>query len=320
MASGRTLVPAGLLLGLLALHAPAAEGAPPARERRAPLVVPSGAREAGDLVSFGRSIEVGGEVVGSVVATVGDVRVTGRVSGHVVALRGDAVLAGAGRVDGDVLAVGGAVRFEEGATAARSVGGAVRSLDALEAAFISELKTSPVAGASVSPLLVSFRIFLLFLWLLAGLAFLRFFPRRVDAAAALVPGRTVLLGALGASAVLTSLLLAAGLLLVLPAAAGLVLSAGIVVLLYVAKLWGLSAIFLALGRRLLRNAPRGGALFGDPAALASGLVAVGLVSLVPVAGPLVWSVVSLVGIGVTLGSFSGRERAAALESPLGRTA
>ncbi len=320
MASAPARVPAGLLLGLLAIHALAAPGAPPVADRRAPLVVPSGAREAGDLVSFGRSIEVGGEVVGSVVATVGDVRVTGGVRGHVVVLRGDAVLAGDGRVDGDVLAVGGTVRFEGGATAARSVGGVVRSLDALEAAFVSELKTSPVAGASFSPLLVSFRIFLLFLWLVAGLAFLRFAPRRLDAAAALVPGRAVLLGALGASAVLTGLLLAAGLLLVLPAAAGLVLSAGVVALLYVAKLWGLSAVFLALGRRLLRNASRGGALFGDPAALASGLVSLGLVSLVPALGPLVWSVVSLVGIGVTLESISGRERSAALETRLGRTA
>ena len=41
-------------------------------------------------------------------------------------------------------------------------------------------------------------------------------------------------------------------------------------------------------------------LFGDPAALALGLALLGLLSLVPVAGPVVWAVASLLGIGAAL--------------------
>jgi hypothetical protein len=310
----------GLLVGAIPFVSQAGPEAPPPAAGREPLVVPSAARKVGDLVTLGRTVEIAGRVGGSVVATAGSVHVTGHVARHVVVLGGDATLAGEGRVDGDVLVVGGSVRFEGGASAARSVSGSVRSLDALEAAFLSELKTSPVAEASVSPLLVSFRLVLLLLWLIAGLSFLRLAPRRFAATAALAPRRLVLLAGLGTSAVLTGFLLSIGFLLVLPARAGLSIAATVVLLLYAGKLWGLSAAFLALGRRLLRNAPRGGALFGDPAALTAGLLALGLVSLVPLVGLFVWALASLVGIGLTLESLSGRERNEALLPSFGRTA
>ena len=56
-----------------------------------------------------------------------------------------------------------------------------------------------------------------------------------------------------------------------------------------------------------RNARRGSPLFGDPAALALGLALLGLLSLVPVAGPFVWAVASLLGIGAALVAVSRRD-------------
>jgi len=271
------------------------------------MIVPEGTRRPNDVTALGRRIEVRGDVDGAVVSTFGGVLVTGRVNGPVVAIGGDVVLAGNGRVEGDVLAVGGAVRFDGAASAARSVGGRVRSLGALEAAFLSELRTSPLAGAAVSPVLLSFRLFLLFLWLAVALLLLRTVPRALGDAATRVPGRLVLLGALGTSAVLTGLLVASGFVLALPAKAGLALAAVLVTGLYAAKLWGLAALFLAAGRRLLRGARRGGALFGDPAALAAGLLALGLPSLVPAVGPLLWALVSVVAIGVAVRTVAVRE-------------
>ena len=271
------------------------------------MIVPEGTRRPNDVTALGRHIEVRGDVDGAVVSTFGGVLVTGRVNGPVVAIGGDVVLAGNGRVEGDVLAVGGAVRFDGAASAARSVGGRVRSLGALEAAFLSELRTSPLAGAAVSPLLLSFRLFLLFLWLAVALLLLRTVPRALGDAATRVPGRLVLLGALGTSVVLTGLLVASGFVLALPAKAGLALAAVLVTGLYAAKLWGLAALFLAAGRRLLRGARRGGALFGDPAALAAGLLALGLPSLVPAVGPLLWALVSVVAIGVAVRTVAVRE-------------
>jgi hypothetical protein len=278
------------------------------------LVVPPGTRRTGDVVAVGRSLEIGGEVAGAAIATFGDVRVTGWVTGPVVVVGGDVTIAGGGRADGDVLAVGGAVRFEGPASAARSVGGSVRSLGALETAYLSELRTSPVAGARVSPLLVSFRLFLLLLWLGASLALLRLRPRALGAAADLVPGRLVLFGAVGTSAILAGVLVSTGLLLLLPARLGLGLTLAVVVLLFAAKLVGMAALFLAAGRRLLRGARRGGVLFGDPAALTAGLLALGLPSLVPVLGPLVWALASLVAIGLAARAVVLRESATGLEN------
>jgi hypothetical protein len=275
--------------------------------KEAALIVPEGTRQPNDVTALGRSIEVRGDVEGAVVSTFGGVLVTGRVSGPVVAIGGDVVMAGNGRVEGDVLAVGGAVRFDGAASAARSVGGRVRSLGALEAAFLSELRTSPLAGAAVSPLLVSFRLFLLLLWLAMALLLLRTAPRALGDAATLVRGRLVLLGALGTSAVLTGLLVSSGFVLALPAKASLALAAAVVTLLYAAKLWGLAALFLAAGRRLLRGARRGSSLFGDPAAVTAGLLALGLPSLVPVFGPLFWALVSVVAIGVAVRTVAVRE-------------
>lgn len=294
------LVAAGLLAG-----APQASAAPKGVD--AAVIVPEGVRRAGDVTAFGRRVEIRGDVGGAVVSTFGGVHVTGRVAGPVVTIGGDVVVAGNGRVEGDVLAVGGSVRLDGVTSPARAVGGRIRSLGALEAAFLSELRTSPLAGAAVSPLLVSFRLLLLGLWLAVALLLLRTAPRALGGAAAGVSGRLVFLGALGTSAVLTGLLVASGFVLALPARAGLALAAAVVALLYAAKLWGLAALFLASGRRLLRRSRRGGALFGDPAAMAAGLLALGLPSLVPVAGPLFWALVSVVAIGLAVRTIVARE-------------
>ncbi len=292
------LLAAVLLIGAFpAIPAPAG----PAR------IIPSGSRVEGDVTALGRDVDVEGTVVGTVVASWGSVRINGHVTGPVVALGGDVVLSGDGRVDGDVLAFGGDVRFDGPASASRSVGGTVRSVGALESAFLAELRTSPVAGASVSPLLLSFRIFLLLLWLAAALVLLRLQPRNLAGAADSASGRVVFLGAIGTSAVISGLLVSAGLLLAIPARIGLFLAAAVAAALYVAKVWGLAALSLALGRSLLRSARRGGVLFGDPAAATAGLLALGLPSLVPVLGPLLWAVVSLVAIGVAIRALVLRE-------------
>jgi hypothetical protein len=277
------------------------------------LRVAAGTSRPADVVALGRDVVVEGSVAGSVVATGAPATVSGRVGRHVVVLGAGATVRGAGRIEGDLLVVGGPVVFEEGASAERSVGGRVRSVEALEAAFLTELRTAPVRNAALSPLLVSFRLLLLVAWLAAGLVLLRLSPRRLLAGAGSIPGHAVLLGAVGASAVLAALLLTACLLVVLPAPGGLAVTAAVAAGLVLLKAWGLAAVFVAVGSRLLRRVSRGGLLFGAPAALASGLLALGLPSLVPVVGPVVWGVASLVGIGLSLRALSGRGREALVD-------
>lgn len=288
------------LVGLvtLLLLAGAAPAAPPAG-------VPAGEVRSGDLVVLGRDAEVGGVLRGTLVVVAGQVRVSGRVEKDVVALGGDVVLQAGADVRGDLLAVGGAVLAPPGDAAL--VEGRLLTVGALEAAFAAELRTSPLAARTASGLLLAFRLVLLLLWLTVGLLLLRFAPRPVAGAAGLLPGRLATVGALGAAAVLSALLLSAFLLLVLPAKAGLAATALLVGALGLAKAFGLAVVFVALGRLLNRGARRGSPFFGDPAALSLGLALLGLLSLVPVAGPLVWSLVSFVGIGVALVAAARRD-------------
>jgi hypothetical protein len=266
--------------------------------------VVAGETRAGDLVVLGREVAVAGVLRGTLVAVGGDVRISGRVEKDVLAFGGDVVLEPGAEVRGDLLALGGAVLGPP--EALEAVGGRVLTVGELEAAFAAELQTSPLAARPASGHLLAFRLLLLLLWLVVGLSLLRLLPRPVSIAAGLVPDRLATVAAVGAAAVLSALLVSAFLLLALPATAGLLVAGLLVALLAAAKAFGLAVVFVVVGRRLTRGARRGSPLFGDPAALALGLALLGLVSLVPFAGPLVWAIASLLGIGASLVTVSQR--------------
>lgn len=295
-------LPALLLAALLPLAATSlGAGAPDAA---AVTRVGPGETHTGDLVSLGRPVVVEGTVAGTVVAVSAPVTVSGSVRGDVVVFFDDVVLGGGGRVDADVLVVGGELRPPAGDGG--SVGGRRLTLAALQAAFLAELQTSPVDGAAVSPLLLAFRLFLLAAWLAVSLLLLRVRPRLVAGAAAHLRGNMLAVTALGLAAVLSGLLLSAGLLLAVPSPAALVLAGALLAGLFAGKVFGLTALFLVLGRALTARSRRGSPLFGDPAALSVGLLVLGLVSLVPAAGALIWGAASLTAIGLAFRSAFGR--------------
>ena len=301
--------------------------APPARSEESSaseIRIREGEARPGDIVALGREIFLEGELGGSVVLVGGGrATVSGRIRKDLVLLGSSAIIRRGARIDGDVLSVGGSLTFEENLPASSDlasgrgpshpqVGGRIRTVSALEAAVATELQTSPAASLAQWPFLLSFRLALLLAWLVATLALLVLAPRALGAAAAGVPGRGAFLGALGATAVLTAAFAGALGLSLLPPRLALVAGAGVLAALLAAKTWGLAALFLALGRRLNAGAGRGSALFGDPAAAALGLLALGAASVVPVAGSLVWGAASLVGIGVSLASAAARAPRVAL--------
>jgi hypothetical protein len=292
--------------------------APGVRAENGSLSIPKGTIRAGDIVVLGREILLEGELEGSAVLVGGSTAiVSGRIRHDLILLGAKATIRPGARIDGDVLAVGGSLTFEEipggfssNATtgaAPPQVGGRVRSVTALEAAVVTELETSPLTSGRTSPLLLSFRLFLLFCWLVVSVGLLFLAPRAVLRASDEARGRLAFLAALGATAVLTAVFLAAFALSVLPARFALILGVVLLSVLAAAKIFGLAALFVTLGRRAARAAVRGDLLFGDPAALALGLLLLGFVSLVPIAGPLVWGLASLAGIGVSLAAAASRE-------------
>ncbi len=289
-----------------------------AKAEESSLSIPIGTLRAGDVVVLGKQFFLEGELEGSAVLVGGSTAVvSGRIHRDLILLGANATVRRGARIDGDVLSVGGSLTFEEipgghssdvtTSTTTAQVGGHVRTITALEAAVVSELETSPLTSGRTSPLVLSFRLFLLFCWLVVSIGLLYLAPRQVLRAADGSRGRLAFLAALGATAVLTALLLAAFALSILPARLALALGVALLLALAAAKVFGLAALFVVLGRRATPRAVRGDLLFGDPAALAAGLLLLGLASLVPVAGPLVWSLASLAGIGVALAAVVSRE-------------
>jgi hypothetical protein len=283
------------------------------------LSIPKGTIRTGDVVVLGRALSLEGELGGSAVLVGGATAiVSGRIRRDLILLGSGATIKRGAVIDGDVLSVGGTLTFEEipgglssdsaSARGTPQVRGRVRTVSALEAAVLSELKTSPLLERSISPLVVSFRLFLLFCWLVVSFGLLLLVPRPVLRAADEAPGRLAFLAVLGATAVLTAVFLAAFALSVLPARPALAFGVALLAALVAAKIFGLAVLFVALGRRTMRGGARGDLLFGDPAALAAGLLILGLLSLVPLAGPLIWGLASLAGIGVSLAAAASRER------------
>lgn len=293
-----------------------------AKAEEAPISIPKGTIQVGDVVVLGRRIFLEGELGGSAVLVGGGTAiVSGRIRHDLILLGSSATIRSGATIDGDVLAIGGSLTFEENppvpssSTSSRpesarghpQVGGRIRTISALEAAVLAELETSPLTAGKSSPLVLSFRLFLLFAWLVVSFGLLFLAPRRLLRAADDAPGRFAFLAALGATAVLTAFFLAAFALSVLPARPALAVGAALLAALAAAKIFGLTVVFVTLGRRLTRRASRGGLLFGDPAALAAGLLLLGLLSLLPALGPLLWGLSSLAGIGVAFAAAASRE-------------
>ncbi len=261
--------------------------------------VPAGTSHPSDLVLFARPARIDGQVEGSLAAVAAPVTLSGTVNRDVIVFGADAVIEGPAQVGGDVLVVGGSIHFVSGATPG-AVRGRILTLSALETAFLTELETSPLGVSAAPALLTALRLILLTGWLAAALALLLLRPRWIFRAADSLGKRLAVIVLAGLLCVLSALLLASACFLLAPGVPGLLVALLLGSLLFAAKVFGLAAVFLAVGRLLVGRARRGSLFFGEPAAMAAGLLALGILSLVPAAGPFIWGVASVAGIGVTV--------------------
>src|SRR5262249_32881825 len=110
--------------------------------------------------------------------------------------------------------------------------------------------------------------------------------------------------AAGILAVVTLFLAASAALALLPAAISVPVALAAAFVAVVAKIFGMAALFLLLGHKLIRSVspPR------RPVALASGFAALAAVSLVPVVGGVVWAIASVVAVGIAVASRFGTPR------------
>ena len=288
-----------LLVSLLLLAAPpSATGG----DGEVALRLEKGSLTRNQMVAMGKDVIVAGEALSDVAAMEGSVEVTGRVAGDVVVLGGDARLGPEAQVGGDVFVLGGTIQAAPGAHAA----GRMVSYPTASSALITLVEGPSFGLGFTSPAVLGTKLALLAAWAALLLLLFAATGRQLLETADGVrrePFRSFATGLTGVLAlVLTAMFFSAftgGLV-------GVPLLVLVVLLALLLKLWGMVAVFYALGdwlaRRFLRR-PRMRPLN----AATIGLLVMGAVKFLPYVGIWVWTAATLIGIGAALTTKFGRQ-------------
>ncbi len=258
---------------------------------------PSSAR-----TSVGRDLAISEPVSGNVVAVFSDVTVDSRVSGNVIVWGGNVRFGPAGSVDGNLSVFGGDA--SPAGPGPLPVSGRVSTPGSLLRLYLEEMHRAPWESAGSSSAARGLRMMALSLWLLASLLLLWAFGSpfaRAAAAAERDWTGALLAGALG---VLTLFLAAAAALALLPSAVSVPIALVFAALAVAAKVFGMAALFLLLGQKLLKNVSPS----RRPAALACGFAFLAAASLLPLIGGVLWSAASIVAVGIAFSSRFGTPR------------
>lgn len=263
--------------------------------------------EASESSSSPDTVKVGSDVfisskqtVGDVVAIFGNVTVAGHVTGDVVAVFGKVIVESGGTVDGDAVAAFGSARINKDGKVhgnVVTVGGGVRKdIGAEVGKDIGSIGIGEWGGLGMALLLAA----------LIGLVSSALFALLAMAVALILPEQMEMVSKTALEQRGTSALYGfIGLLMILPLALLLVathIGAPLVVVevLFVMAAWffGKMGIGLVLGRKIAKsvNHPEFSAAF----AMAVGVVAIGLIGLVPVVGAFIAWILNLIGFGAVL--------------------
>jgi hypothetical protein len=290
------------LVALLLLSAPVVASSPHSGSvsGREALYLEAGSVARRQMVGLGRDLRIDGEALSDVAALNGSVDIRGRVAGQVIVLGGNVHLGPHASVDGDVFALGGQISAEPGAR----LGGRSVSYPDASKAWLSVFEEPSLGLAMGSPVILGIKLALLAAWAALLLLLFAISGREVLETASDAGSEPFRNFFIGLVAILAFTLTA----VFLSAVGGDFASVPLLVLLVLVatllKLWGMVAVFHALGRyisfRLLHRRWR-------PLNAASlGLIVLGALKFVPYLGIWTWTAASLIGIGASLSTKFGR--------------
>ena len=253
------------------------------------LLAAAGAASAAPLTTVRRPLVVSTPVPGRVASVGGDVIVWGA----------DVRIEPGGSVAGDVVDFGGTVAAPPGA-----IGGRLLTPGSLAGLYLAEAKRAPWERGTAWTTFAGLRLFVLAIWMLLSSLVLRFRSSAVARMARVLeesPGSSAASGVVG---VVFLFLAGVAAFTALPGSVRVPAAAAILAAALALKLFGMTALFLFAGQALTRRFSPA----ARPAALALGLAVCGAVSLVPVAGPLVWSAASVFAVGAAVYTRLGSPR------------
>jgi len=295
LAAATTIVVLVLLLAPAGAVGQARQGRSQARPRAVAvgrdLVVSSPVK--GDVELFGGTAVIDSIVEGSVVVFAGNVELTPRasVTGDVICIGGTVTVAPASRVQGRVHGPG-------------SVSGAIYLAGRGGQAMLVDPRKFTLLGAAVS-------LSLLLVWLAVAVLIVLTSGRDVRLSSGelrIGPLRTFTIGLVAfTSFVLTAIVFS----YLVPYLVGIPLLAALALVALAAKVYGMVAVFHAVGSFLFaprsREAVEGRRwLRGDLAMVVAGWLILGGIRLIPLVGTLVWMGASILGVGVALATRFGR--------------
>jgi hypothetical protein len=293
--------------------APAPGTASPARSAAAPaapqgsehlaLRLERGAVARHQLVAVARDIEVDGDALADVAALNGSVDVLGHVKGDVIVIGGNARLGPRAAVDGDISAIGGVIQAAPGAR----IGGRSVSYPNASPTLLTFIEGPSLGFSATSPLVLGAKLALLAAWAALLLLLFAASGRQMLETADDVRQEPFLSFFTGLTGVAALVLTALALTIFLGGLAWAPMLALVAVLLVVLKLWGMVAVFYALGDWLAQRVAHRSLRPLNAATL--GLLLMGAIKFLPYVGVWVWTMATLIGIGATLSTKFGRREA-----------
>ena len=263
----------------------------------------AGALARHQLVAVARDIEVDGDALADVAALRGSVLVRGHVKGDVIVIGGSARLGPRASVDGDISVIGGTIQAAPGAR----IGGRSVSYANASPSLLTFIEGPTLGLPATSPLVLGAKLALLAAWAALLLVLFAASGRQMLETAEDVRREPFLSFFTGLTGVAALVLTALALTIFLGGLAWAPMLALVALLLLVLKLWGMVAVFYALGdwvalRLLHRNLrPLNAATLG--------LLLMGAIKFLPYVGVWVWTAATLIGIGATLATKFGRREA-----------
>lgn len=277
----RIVVPLTALAALLALFA---------------VVSPTGAKgqsRGEDAIYVDKDVTITAPVMGTVQMYGGTLNVNDVITGDLLVISGKVTFAGRGRVQGNLIHAGSTIRGAEGRT-----GGRVYPLASLEGAASALTKTAIIAS-------------LLLVWMIAAVVVTLMSGREIRVSSLEVRTSALHCFVLGLVAMTSFVLTAIAFSYLVPYIVGIPLLAALAVFGVLTKVYGMIAVFHAVGTLVAGSRSRDQLerrkwLRGDLAMVVIGVLILGALRLIPVVGTVLWSLASIFGVGVALATKFGR--------------
>ena len=250
-------------------------------------------RLAGDTYIYDESRTLSQPVAGNLQVYGSDIVVANVISGDLFVVAGTVSFTSAGRVNGDLIYAGSKV-----SNAQDRVGGGIYPLFSVEGAVASITKSAVVAS-------------LLLAWLVVAVVVTLMSGREVRASSVEVRSSALHCFVVGLVAVTSFVLTAIAFSYLIPYMVGIPLLAALAVFVLLTKVYGMIAMFhavgtLVAGARSRRQLSSRRWLRGDLAMVVIGLLILGAIRFVPGIGTVVWGLTSVFGVGVALATKFGR--------------